>query len=136
MLTQPPESKPTVQRPAIRRTVVVEPFMTRASIADSSGLVSRHWLPGESLLSRCLRPSQGKSPREERRSRDRRYPRDVEIGHSPALDENGHQPARDLERLGDRHRLVRAHEELLAPRLLGQQKLLDRGGIGGLKALR
>src|SRR4026207_1283459 len=110
--------------------------MTRASLADSSGLVLRHGLPGESLLSRCLRPSQGKSPREERRPRDRAYPRDGEMGRGPALDENGPEPSRDLERLGDRPRLVRAHEELLAPRLLGQQKLLDRGGIGGLKAHR
>src|SRR5215472_5953747 len=101
-----------------------------------SGSILGHGLPREPLLRRVLGPGQREPPGEERAACDPGHPGHVEIRYAAALEEHGHEPSRDLERLGHCDRPVRPHEQFLGLRLLGHHQLLHRRRIRTLEALR
>src|ERR1700730_213389 len=105
------------------------------SIADSTGSILGPGLPREALLARPVGARDRHPPREERRPRDGRDPGDVEVGDAATLEEDGHEPARDLERLPQGHRAVGTHQELLGARLAVEEKLADVAGIHAQEAL-
>src|SRR2546427_1012669 len=125
---------PTTRR-AIRRCSGTRTLISLLSIADSTGSILGPGLPREALLARPVGARDRHPPREERRPRDGRDPGDVEVGDPAALQENGHEPARHLERLPQGHRAVRTHQELLRARLAVEQDLADVARVHALEAL-
>src|ERR1700682_5314842 len=99
------------------------------SIADSTASILGPGLPREALLARPVGARDGHPPREERRPRDGRDPGDVEVGDAAALEKDGHEPARDLERLSPGHRAVGRDQQLLGARLAVEENLADVAGV-------
>ena len=104
-------------RPSKRRAVVA--IMRRQSIADRPASPRGRGSQGKRCSLAPSRPDQRLAPREERRARHGRDPRDVEVGDAPPLDEDGNQPARHLEGPAEAHRPLGAHQELLDAVLAG-----------------
>src|SRR5882672_9728833 len=125
---------PTTTR-AITRRSGTRTLISSLSIADSTGSILGPGLPREALLARPVGARDRHPPREERRSRDGRDPGDVEVGDPAALQEDGHEPARHLERLPQGHRAVGTHQELLRARLAVEEDLVDVARVHALEAL-
>src|SRR5712691_6417591 len=115
---------PTTRR-AITRCSGARTLISLLSIADSTGSILGPGLPREALRARPVGARDRHPPREERRHRDGRDPGDVEVGDAAALQENGHEPARHLERLPQGHRALGTHEELLRAGLAVEEDLAD-----------
>src|SRR6266851_3901201 len=142
--------RPTISRrlappQALRATATTTRAMARRggtpmlisplSIADSTGSILGPGLPREALLARAVGARDRHPPREERRPRDGRDPGDVEVGDAATLQENGHEPARHLERLPQGHRAVGTDEELLRARLAVEEDLADMAGVHAQESL-
>src|SRR6266571_6040578 len=125
---------PTTRR-AITRCSGARTLISLLSIADSTGSILGPGLPREALLARPVGARDRHPPREERRPRDGRDPGDVEVGDTAALQENGHEPARYLERLPQGHRAVGTHEKLLRAGLAVEEDLADVARVHAQESL-
>src|SRR5438445_494418 len=107
---------------------------TRLTPGDSRSVLDRR-LPGEALLLRGLRPGQHLPPREERRPRDRRDPRRVQVRSAAAPEQHRDEPPRHVEGLALLDRLLRLGEQLFHAGGAAAEEVEDREGVGVLEAL-
>src|SRR5262245_12244048 len=101
----------------------------------STGSILGPGLPRESLLLGHARGQESLTPRKQGGSRDRRDPGHVEIEHALALEQDGDNPARDLEVARNTHRALGTRQHLLHSQRPPGEDVRDRQRVDDHEAL-